>query len=165
MINIFCIFGFGCVYSGAFTLLCLPVEWQPSTPSTTLHSCAGLHCQGSQVTLWLPWHLQRSEQSSSVNQLSPTWDAQYETQVHIRPVYIHESRWTFECFSHVHLNKKWARGRKHCKCSRIFRVLSVTCVLNGKIRLVHTIKVGQDSTITYGVHFTDTHAHKCRTCE
>lgn len=54
-------------------LLRLPVEWQPSTPSTTLHSCAGLHCQGSQVTLLLPAHLQRCEQSFSVNQVSPTY--------------------------------------------------------------------------------------------
>lgn len=54
-------------------LLRLPVEWQSSTPSTTLHSCAGLHCQGSQVTLLLPVHLQRCEQSFSVNQASPTY--------------------------------------------------------------------------------------------
>lgn len=54
-------------------LLSLPVEWQSSTPSTTLHSCAGLHCQGSQVMLWMPLHLQRSEQSISVNQVSPTY--------------------------------------------------------------------------------------------
>ncbi|TNN41394.1 hypothetical protein EYF80_048452 [Liparis tanakae] len=50
----------------------LPVEWQSSTPSTTLHSCAGLHCHASQVMLPLPLHLQRSEQSASGNQEPPT---------------------------------------------------------------------------------------------
>lgn len=49
-----------------------PVEWQSSIPSTTLHSCAGLHCHGSHVTLLLLLHLQRSEQSISVNQVFPT---------------------------------------------------------------------------------------------
>lgn len=60
-------------------LLSLPVEWQSSTPSTTLHSWAGLHCQDSQVMLWLPLHLQRCEQSFSVNQMSPTY-----THIHTR---------------------------------------------------------------------------------
>lgn len=58
----------------SFSLLfSLPVEWQSSTPSTTLHSCAGLHCQGSQVMLWLPIHLHRSVQLVFVNQASPTY--------------------------------------------------------------------------------------------
>lgn len=59
----------------------LPVEWQPSTPSTTLHSCAGLHCQGSQVIFWLPLHLHRSEQLLSVNQVFPTYIQTHHTYI------------------------------------------------------------------------------------
>lgn len=54
-------------------VLVSPVEWHPSTPSTTLHSCAGLHSHGSHVMLLFPLHLQRSEQSFSSNQVSPAY--------------------------------------------------------------------------------------------
>lgn len=54
-------------------VLVSPVEWHPSNPSTTLHSCAGLHSHGSHVILLFPLHLQRSEQSFSSNQVSPAY--------------------------------------------------------------------------------------------
>lgn len=49
-----------------------PVEWHPRTPSTTLHSCTGLHSHFSHV-ISLLLHLQRSEQSFSSNQVSPAY--------------------------------------------------------------------------------------------
>lgn len=111
-------------------LLSLPLEWQSSTPPTTLHSCAGLHCQGSQVMLWLPLHLQRSEQSISVNQASPTYTQ--KRSMHVQTLFLakvpgkyppSEIHWahlpacTFHLHQYIHTRwvghicLRWGRGR------------------------------------------------------